>query len=325
MKALISVFFAVSSGFSAISTVQVPYILDEEETPIVAHVDDNNAALQDKINQLIDSLNLYLGGGLKAFRLSSVADLNLTLDSDNNQTNRKLSVTNNGAADTLFKVDENGRLIRVYGNFRVDSQATIAGGVSVNGNVSGVDSLKFSAGGSKYIDFGEFAGSIRGDFSNGGQIIHTSNHHVFYGPIEPSDGGEMGGAFSFTGTLTAAAFYATGVTRNVASFGGEADTIVLDSTYHFLFTTSGTRNYRLPDAGDATGREYVFRAFSGAEIRIKGNSDIMAEQNFAASGTFVLPHVVAITGSVDGYWVGVTLVSDGSKWVATSSVMGETP
>lgn len=145
MKHFAIIGLLASLSFGAINPVQVPYLIDSAVVPQVTYIDQNDAALQNKINQVVDSVNLYIGGALKASRLQSTGSVNVTLDSDNNQTNQKFSVTNNGQADTLFKVDETQRRTRAYGNLTVDSSLDVSGQIVVGGSISVSGGAKFAA------------------------------------------------------------------------------------------------------------------------------------------------------------------------------------
>lgn len=109
MKALFAFLLAFAwSANAAISTATKPHILDSAATPKVSQVDDNDEALLDKINEIIDTTNLHNSSGSVVGDLfSSTGDMRLLIDSDNNGTNRWM-VTANGATDTLWRILESG-------------------------------------------------------------------------------------------------------------------------------------------------------------------------------------------------------------------------
>lgn len=92
---------------AAISAATKPHTIDSAVTPKVSYVDDNDEALLDKLNEVIDTANTYLGGGVSAAVLSTTADQRLTIDSDNNGSNRWF-VTSGGTSDTLLRILEGG-------------------------------------------------------------------------------------------------------------------------------------------------------------------------------------------------------------------------
>lgn len=327
MKPLFLVGLLASLSFGAITPVQVPYLIDSAVTPQVTYIDQNDAALQNKINQVVDSVNLYIGGALKASRVQSTGSLNVTLDSDNNQTNQKFSVTNNGQADTLLKVDETQRRTRVFGNVTVDSSlavggsATIGGGVSINGNISGVDSLKFSSGGGKIIDFGAGSGNVQA----GGAISYDATAHLISGDVTVYGVSTFdSGSVTIDDSLDAETFKATKVIRNTLyTTIVPVDTIVIDSSHHILVSDLDTVVYVLPNATTNPGRELIFRAYPGSVVFIHNPSNqIIADIAIIPLANMELPYQTQ-DGGAHAFWGGVTLVSIGDSWWVTSSTTVE--
>lgn len=108
MKTILAIIFAMAGlAEAAISTATKPHTIDSAATPKVSYVDDNDEALLDKLNEVIDTTNAYLGGGVSASVLSTMGDQRLTIDSDNNGSNRWF-VTSGGTSDTLLRILEGG-------------------------------------------------------------------------------------------------------------------------------------------------------------------------------------------------------------------------
>lgn len=100
MKHLFSFLFILSGLAQAqISSLTLPHIIDSATIPKVVYVDDNDAALKNRLNIVIDSVNADTLNDL----LKSNTSLRLTIDADNNGTGTCVSITHNGATDTIAK------------------------------------------------------------------------------------------------------------------------------------------------------------------------------------------------------------------------------
>lgn len=115
MKNLILAVLTLAGFASAqISALSLPHTLDSATIPKVSYVDDNDVALKNKLNVVVDSVNADSVRTL----LQSFASLRLTIDADANATGTCIAFTHNGAADTIAKFcdDLSGK---AYGRFSV--------------------------------------------------------------------------------------------------------------------------------------------------------------------------------------------------------------
>lgn len=117
MQKVIGLIFALSSlGFGAISSLTIPHEIDSAAIPKVIYIDQNNDSIVNKVNEIKDTVNLYVPGGgvYTGSVLSSTGSLRLTVDSDNNGTGNCVAVTHNGSTDTIAKFCDD-LTIRLYG------------------------------------------------------------------------------------------------------------------------------------------------------------------------------------------------------------------
>lgn len=192
-KVILALLALAVSGWGAISSLTIPHEIDSAAIPKVIYIDQNNDSIVNKVNELKDTVNLYLpgSGGFTGSFLSNLASLRATIDSDNNSTAEAFYVTRNGSTDTIFKVPENlATSARLWGHLTLDSNLTarkvsaadsvvgahlktVSGNLIVGGtaNVSGVATI--GSGGGLTLQY--MADTRIPYASTGGSLTATSN------------------------------------------------------------------------------------------------------------------------------------------------------
>lgn len=140
MRKIIAILLTLAAaGRAAISALTIPHEIDSEAIPKVVYIDQNNDSIKAKVNEIKDTVNAYLGGGLSSSSLSSQTSVRATIDNDNNATGEAFYITRNGTTDTIFKVPENwANAARLWMHLTVDSSLTVGGKVYL------ADSLKLT-------------------------------------------------------------------------------------------------------------------------------------------------------------------------------------
>lgn len=193
---------ALLSGLAIadISDLSIPHDpIDSAAIPKVVYIDQNNDSILSKVNNhIIDTLNLYLNGGLTGALWKSNGSARITIDNDANSTAEAFAVTRNGATDTLFRCLDLDLNCRLFGAVTISGAATLSSTLDVTGKAGTADSL--------YAEDGLRVGSVAASNVNwnrsGANMWNTPDSASIAGKISVTDsifgasGGRLTGGLS---------------------------------------------------------------------------------------------------------------------------------
>jgi hypothetical protein len=149
--------FLASIMHATITSVSKPYTIDTATVPKVRYIDSNDSTFQVKINEVVDSANIYFGGGLKAQTIKSTSNIKFIIDSDSNETGRAYIFTNH-LNDTLAKIGDDStvsvRKLTVAGVTTQTGNLNVAGTTNTTGYVVNAAGHIVATGTSNVYSFG---------------------------------------------------------------------------------------------------------------------------------------------------------------------------
>jgi hypothetical protein len=246
MKRILFALFALAQLVGAqISSLSLPHTIDSAVVPKVSYVDDNDVALKNHLNIVIDSVNADSVRTL----IQSLSNLRLTTDADNNATGTCFAVTTNGATDTIAKFcdDLSGK---VFGALTVAGASTFTGAATFAANPV----MPFTA---NKIPFSHTDGS--GTMTSSANLTYTSGTSTLATVNET-----LSGTLGVTGTLTGAAANFSGkvvgsdTIRAVGSLVSQSNIFATGSNLGYWINTPGTFTYGMYQ----TGTSLAFRSGS---------------------------------------------------------------
>mgnify|MGYP000886454344 CR=1 FL=1 len=325
MKRIFLILLALASfANAAISTATKPHVIDSAATPKVSYVDDNDEALLDKLQEVIDTVNLHnVGGAVTGSAYSSTGDIRQTIDSDNNGTNAWF-ITQNGATDTIYRVSEGGAW-RAFGN-GVGTKLTLSDSIlAATLRISGLTASRLMAtnAGSTAASVADLTAWIAGT-SN--QITSTSNGSGGVTLSIPNGFTLPSASPTFTAVTTTGQSTLAGITMDGGTSGqgriyttstvGLALQALAGSSYDFsLLGTSGIGSYVMRVPTGTTTAEFPnavsLSYLSSGRVPVASTGGLITQDNLywdatndrlgigsgAASPSYTLDILRSITGS----------------------------
>jgi fibronectin-binding autotransporter adhesin len=260
---------------ATISPATVPHVIDSAATPKVSYVDDNDDALKDKLNEVVDTVNIYLNGGVSASILSSTGDQRLTIDSDNNGTHRWM-VTNNGTSDTLIRILDT-KAWKFYGD------GTVTGKLSLS------DSLLAAAISGTGL-------SLTSNASIGGTLGVTGASTL---AALSATTGAFSSTLSVTGASTLAALSATtgafSSTASVSSTLTLGAGIVMNNGQNIVIKNASSTNRNVLTIDASNNTELGGTVDGGIEFFVNAGNN---GGTVSSAGAWSLPSTLLVTGAI---------------------------
>ena len=143
MKTLLLISLLAGQALAQISDATLSHIIDSAAIPKVIYVDDNDGDLKDKLNEVIDSVNIFYpsAGSIFGTVFYSNTNIRATIDADANATGTKLAITHNGASDTIAKWGDDS----VYTAWRIRAKDSVKIGNTTDALSTGLLSISSTA------------------------------------------------------------------------------------------------------------------------------------------------------------------------------------
>ncbi|OGT56690.1 MAG: hypothetical protein A3E01_00310 [Gammaproteobacteria bacterium RIFCSPHIGHO2_12_FULL_63_22] len=313
-KVILGLLLAATFCFPTISSLTLPNEdINGVDTPQVVWVDQNFDSVKTRVNQLVDSVNLYIPGtgAFLGSILKSNTNLRLTIDDDANATGNVFAFTHNGATDTLAKLGDDSVLTLPKLTASLPVFTNSAKGLASNA-MTGTGSVVMSASptltGTVAAASGTYSGTlgVTGVQTNAADLVFSSTLTlVRTNTSDASDtkgirllggggaGGNRGASVSVFGVEHATA---PGLLELVAGDGGSAQ-FFTNGTLRYTIANSGTHTFATPVLASSTitGSDTIAAAL-GFRAGSAGATDVSLYRSGA--DTWTTPDAMVVGGTL---------------------------